>query len=419
MTSICLGLMLSLAAPNQTAAAPEPDLRAARDDAHRRLAKTLATIRIDENRTLADVLDDDTDAIDAVLPVARRARDVGKPVIYTDKTLELHVALEPVDVRDEVRTRLVRRKTSAMAIRSTLDALSDAALAECSVAAGFASPRLPADLTRHSRHKYEATLFEMTTEAAILDARRQLVDRIGQLRITGRKKLEDVLLQTPGLEDELLKAIPISVFGPTRQRSNGNVEVSVSITPQHALELTVESLTRLSVDSPPPKLALESNATDPIIVRGIGVRPSQATLVRIGLATAESADTGDAVPAWDGRALIAEGDARVAGGESRTTGAVAAAMDDAEFSARRRLAQQIDELKLPDGRTVRDEILSRRIATVDLMRFLGSADRFGMANATQDGRVRVRVRVPLAGLWRLIQDAGAQPPNDNATGGTP
>jgi len=417
MTSICLCLLLAAATPAQSPT--DADLRGARDDAHRRLAAALAAIRIEGNRTLAELLDDDSDAVDALLPVARRARDVGKAVIYTDGTLELHVGLEPVDVRDEVRARLVRAKTPAVTIRSTLDVLTDAALADLSVAAGFSRGGPRADAAPDARRKQETTLAEMATEAAILDARRQVVDRIGQLRVTGRRKLEDLLLQTPGLEDEVLKAIPMSVFGPTRRKSNGDVHVAVSITPRNALELVQECLMRRAADAPPAPMSLESESPDPIAVRGVGVRPSRATLIRIGLIAAEPDDAAGAAPAWANQALIAEGDARVAGGENRTTGAVAAAMDDAEFAARRRLAEQIDELKLPDGRTVRDEILSRRIPAVDLMRFLGSADRFGMANATQDGRVLVRVRIPLAGLWRLISDKHQKTPGDRAGGDRP
>jgi len=394
--------MLYSAAPLQLDAPSEADVRIAREDAFRRLAGALAAIPVDASRTLADVLEPDADPVDALLSVARRARDVGKPVVYTDRTLEMHVALEPVDARDEVRTRLVRAKTPAVTIRSTLDALTDAALLNYSIAAGFALSHPTA--APNPRVKHQIALADMATEAAILDARRQLVDRIGQLRVTGHRKLEDLLLKTPGLEDELLKAIPMSVFGPSRQRARGMVHVSASMTPEHALELVTECMLRIPVESPPPRLALEAPPIDPITVRGVGVRPSHATLVRIGMADENFAGKSDA-PAWADKALIAEGDARVAGGDNRTTGAVAAAMDDAEFAARRRLAQQIDELRFLDGRTVREEILSRKVTPADLMRYLGSADRFGMASATPDGRVSVRVRLPLAGLWRLLSDA--------------
>lgn len=403
MILISLVLGFAIAAPEQPSAAPESLIRAAREDAQRRLAKRLQVIRVDAKRTLAECLDPEADAIEALLPIARRSRDAGPPIVYSDESVELHLVLPPEDIRDEVRSQLIRRKSSPVEIRSALDALTDMTLADCSIGAGFAAPRMPSERTGVQRG--DATLADLTTAAAILDTRRQLVDRIGQLRLAGRAKLEDLLLRTPGLEDELIKSIPISVFGPTRRKSAGTVEVSATLSAQHALDLVGDCLERLSPASDPPKLELDGSPDETLSVRGIGVRPSHVTLVRIGLADPESQDRDPPAPVWAEKSLNAEGLAPVIGGNERTASAVATARDDAEFDARRRLAEQIDSLKMSDGRTVRDVLLTRRIAPADLTRFLGGARRQGMADATPDGRVRVVVRLPLAGLWRLISAA--------------
>ena len=409
----CLLFVCLFAAPDQPSAAPEPLVRAAREDAQRRLAQSLQAIRISPKQSLAECLDPEADATDALLSIARQSRDAGQPIVYSDESVEVHILLRPEDVREEVRTQLIRRKLPPVEIRTALDALTDTALADCSIAAGFALPRAPAESAGDLRA--DASMSDLTTAAAILDTRRQLVDRIGQLRLSGRVKLEDLLLQTPGLEDELLTSIPISVFGPTRRKSAGTMEVSATLSAQHAVDLVRECMERMRPTAAPPKLELEAKADEAISVRGIGVRPSHATLVRIGLANPESQDRDPQAPAWASQCMTAEGTAAVAGGDDRTTGAVAAARDDAEFDARRRLAEKIDTLKMPDGRSVREVLLSRKVAAADLMRFLAGAHRHGMADATPDGRVRVVVRLPLAGLWRLI--AGADEPS--GAGDTP
>lgn len=391
-----------IAAPESPASVPDQLVRAARDDAQRRMAQSLQSIRVEQKRGLAELLDADLDPIDALLPLARRARDAGPPLLYSDGAIELHLSIQPEDIREETRTLLIRRKESAVMIRTVLDALTDTALADCTLAAGFALPRQSDDSPEEPPP--DASIADMTTAAAILDARRQLVDRIGQLRLAGRVRLEEHLLQTPGLEEELLKSIPISVFGSTRRKSSDTVEVSATLSAQHALELVRECLERLNPETADTAAQFElvSRTDESLSVRGVGVRPSQATLVRMGMANPGEKDRKPAAPAWAAESLTAEGFAAVTGGDGRTSSAVAAAREDAEFQARRRLAERIDILKTPDGRTVREIVLARRIPADDLMRFLEGAHRFGMADATADGRVRVCVRLPLAGLWRLI-----------------
>lgn len=399
MKSIALGLLLVLSA-SDPALPPEQMVRAAREDAQRRLAQKLKSLRVDAKLTLAECLDAEERGETALLPVARRARDIGTPIVYTDQAVELHLILPPADVRDEVRSQMIRLKKSPVAIRSALDALSDTNLAECTLAAGFALPQAPAESA--VEHRSDAAVADMTTAAAILDTRRQLVDKIAALRLKGRSKVEEVLLQTPGLEDELLKSIPISVFGPTRRKAAGTMEVAATMSAQHAVDLVRECMQRLNPAADPPTLELESSPDDTLSVRGIGVQPSQATLVRMGLATSESGDAQSSSPAWANQCLTAEGTAEVAGGDDRTTAAVATAREDAEFDARRRLAEKIDTLKMPDGRAVREVLLNRKIVKDDLSRFLSGAHRIGMADATPDGRVRVVMQLPMAGLWRLI-----------------
>lgn len=407
MSTLYLALLLTFAAADPPGAPAELLVRAARDDAQRRLAQGLQAIRIEPRRSLADFLDADADPIDALLPLARRARDAGPPIVYSDGAVELHQSLQPEDIREEARTLLVRRKESAVTIRSVLDALTDAALADCTLTAGFAHPRPDPETSAEARPA--AAVADMTTAAAILDARRQLVDRIGQLRLQGRVRLEEQLLQTPGLEDELLNSIPISVFGPTRRKGPNTMEVSATLSAQHAIDLVRECVERLNPNAAAAmKLELESRADDVLSVRGVGVCPSNVTLVRMGLASPHPRDAAPAQPAWASQCLTAEGFAPVAGGDERTASAVARARDDAEFQARQRLAEKIDTLKIPDGRTVREVVLNRRVDAKDLIRFLEGAHRLGMADATPDGRVRVCVRLPLGGLWRLIAAAELQ-----------
>jgi len=407
MNAIGLAFILTIAVADPPGAVAEPLVRTARDDAQRRLAQCLTAIQIEPQRGLASILDPDADPIDALLPLARRARDAGPPIVYSDGAVELHQTLHPEDIREETRTLLVRRKESAVTIRSVLDTLTDSALADCTLTAGFGHPRRDSDSSAEARPA--AAVADMTTAAAILDARRQMVDRIGQLRLRGRVRLEEQLLQTPGLEDELLKSIPISVFGPTRRKGPNTMEVSATLSAQHAVDLVGECMERLNPNAAAAmKLELESRADDVLSVRGVGVCPSNGTLVRMGLASSNPRDAAPAQPAWAAQCLTAEGFAAVAGGDERTSSAIATARDDAEFQARRRLAEKIDTLKLPDGRTVREVVLNRKVNAGDLLRFLEGAHCFGMADATPDGRVRVCVRLPLAGLWRLIAAAELQ-----------
>ena len=374
------------------------------EDARRNLAARLAGIPITPTESLAKTLNPTADKIDTLLPVARAARAVGNPIVYSDQAIEIHLAIDPVDVRTEVRRLLTEASATTVKIRAVLDALTDAALADRTVAAGFATPPEPDAPATAARRKAAALSAEMATEAALLDARRQLVDRIGDLRTADKRKLEELFSRLPGLEDDLLQSIPITAFGPVRPDAGGTHRVSVTMTSADAVQLLRQSIDRVGGDRlKAPNIKLDPAAPGSVSARGTGVTPSPTVMARLGLAAPPTLTLDANAPTWAFQALIVEGRARVDADPAKRSVAVTQAVGDAEFDARRLLAERIDALTVPGGKTVREILLSRRIDPADVKRFLDGAERYGAADTLPDGRIVVRIRAPLAGLWRLIQ----------------
>jgi hypothetical protein len=84
-------------------------------------------------------------------------------------------------------------------------------------------------------------------------------------------------------------------------------------------------------------------------------------------------------------------------------------MAAAEFDARRRIAERIDRLTTPSGRTMSDILLGGAVSKMDIQRFMQGAVRVGRAEVDSDGLMRVTLRIPLRGLWRLVRHADDAP----------
>jgi len=373
------------------------------EDARRNLASRLAGIPVTKTESLARILNPAVDKTEALLPVARAARAVGNAIVYSDQSIEIHLAIDPVDVRNEVRRLLGEKSATPVKIRSVLDALTDAALADRTVAAGFATPPEPDSPATGARRKVAAFAAEMATEAALLDARRQLVDRIGDLRTADKRKLDELFSRLPGVEDELLKSIPVTVFGTVRPTSDGTHRVSATMTTADAVELLRQCVERVGDNRVhAPVIKLDSACPTSVSARGSGVTPSPETMAKLGLATPPTVVLNAGAPGWAFQTLIVEGRGRVDADPAKRTVAVTRAVEDAEFDARRILAERIDALSIPGGKSVREILLSRQIESADIQKFLEGAERYGAAETLPDGRIVVRIRAPLAGLWRLI-----------------
>ena len=387
-------------------------IRMAQVDAVNRLTDRVLSARLAGGKTVGAVLGHGSRGEIDLRVFLRTARRVGPPRVYSDAVAECDVHV-PVDVLTQKVVALCGQDAGAPDVLALGDGAIDGYLGQSG--SGRPVPGLPEEVIGRVMAAPPEVLPEMfpagwervtgtgrvlAVRAARVAAYEAMAVRLRAILLAPSESVGDLVGNASASQAAFEAYVrSLAVTGEPRLMPDRIAEVEVSAPLRGLIEVlkdirrlrlpetsvTEEQLDRLSV-------RIKSDA---ITVAGRGMPPQEATRP----AAAPLVAGGQALPDWATTVLLATGTARLSRDETDPNRARLLAARSAKVRALADLDNQVNQVILQDGVTVRSRAATDAVFRSDLEVFLDSA-RTVRYRATDEGRVwEVVLRLPLLRLY--------------------
>lgn len=239
----------------------------------------------------------------------------------------------------------------------------------------------------------------MAERAALVDAYRNLSERVYGLRIDSQTYVRDFVAESDQIRTDLdtwIKGVrPISPF---RYFPDGICEVDVEVSVRHIVEELIRVQGRIRhwqnirYKTIEFKNIIELSPVEIITATGSGVPPAKYMTESV---ISESA------PAWASRGVVATG-VGVPPDDAEGTEARLMAVRAAKIDALRNLAEMVYGVKIDAVTTIRDFVTEHDEVSADVEAFLRGAEVTD-TRYLSDGSVEVDVGIDLDGVWRVFE----------------
>jgi len=411
---------LAMAAAPAPAPAPTPTpeqvrglaLRAAQVDAYQKLADLILAAHASDSKTLGEVLGPDSDKEIALRVFLRSALVVGDPRVYSDGVAEVDVEI-PFEA-------VVRTAAELCAQRPDTAGLKDL---QAQVVDGYlrASGRgkAPDDLSPEAIKKVLAARPEefveifpvgwerVTATGRVVAQRRARVRAyeamkvlVRSIRASPTSTVGDAFRGAPAAEallDVFVSGLPLA--GPPRLMPDRVAEVDVAASVRDFIKVlkdvralgpgdarwTDDEIDQLSVNLKAERLTVMGRGMPPTDQ----VRPPEAM----------AGEPGPPMPDWAATVLEGRGVAKRPDNVEDEAEARLLAARSAKARAAEQIERHLDDVRLDDGRTVRDRAAKDEVFRKDITTLLASA-RTVRYQVSSDGKQwEVVLRLPLVRLW--------------------
>jgi hypothetical protein len=396
--------------------------QAALADGYRQLRAKVGELAVDASHKLSDVASSSTAAAIELRRLVTQAEPAGRTRFYSNGDAEVDLRLPLKPAIDALQKLQATSRPGGQGKPPDLDALAQRVAAEQILVTGRGSPPTEDELTGPPGWpggKDAGDLppagwgdvtpagFKAAQHAAELDALDHLGRLIGQLRMDRSRTLSEVIGAAPALGAGL------------RQPFNGVKVTQPEYLPEQVCRLYAEVDVRAVVDrlkqlrNMPEVKADISDADIDSIVRlatverlraaGYGMPPSSALRQKSRFTVVDVDE-----PAWAARVLRAPGSGAVGRSEQAQDEdrAIDVAIQDARIAAQLNLAEQIDRLELPGGRTVGAFLIRHEELADDILKLLSAAQRVEGPTIDKAARtVGLTLELPLRRLWLILRPA--------------
>ncbi len=422
MTNIAIvlaGLWTAAIAPPMFGVEPEsPALhvaqRAARADAYGKLLSRIGQVRINAAATVKDFLDADERIASGLHARFREAATFGPPRVYTDGAVEVdaHVTLRWLAgaVRG-LHTKIYRgdriKATDVAAMARTDGEQFLVATGAGLIAGGPDAEPDPATSTNRTTPAGWGNVtvqgMVMARRAAELDACRRLAEQVTALRL-GNGTVADSLTADEHAEAAFRAFVRKAALGAPQYDTDQVCMVRAAI----KVEALIAMLKSLHADHETTD-GIRANDFDkiaqaiqePVVSAvGRGVPPPKY------VAKPEGSPAGPSLPEWAKRTLRATGTGTPLGHKAGAKESKRWAAAAAFASAHRKLAEQLDAVRVTPKTTVRDLIETDDYARADIATYLTGVRKVS-TKVAEDGAVTVTLELLLERLWHITRHCGS------------
>ncbi len=257
---------------------------------------------------------------------------------------------------------------------------------------------------------------DIARRAAVSDAVERMRARCRELRVSQTETLGDVFDVYGAVEDAFLRRLARRIRGDAVFEPFTVCRQPLSMSLGEIADTLAQAVRDASAEAALDRLELRAPSEDAgpvtLSVEGAG-SPPPVRLAWPGQFPAVE------TPAWANETLTAIGQAQVEDALSDATvpdAARAAAAAEARQDAVGNMWSQVDELVLPDGRRFRDVLESHPELSSDLKSLEGRMRAVGPPEWASDGRVSVKIVMPLGPLWDVAVRVLRQPAPSVTTG---
>ena len=246
--------------------------------------------------------------------------------------------------------------------------------------------------------------------AALTDARRNLLETVEGLQITGTTYVRDFVTES----DEIRTAVHgfikgVKQISPYRYYEDAIVEVDVQVTIQDV----IKELTTVQQHLQQKGFLWQKDVFRTVQFEQITGWTDKKVIVATGTGTVHEMDFFDGPPSAPGAGYIepapqfigqlvsATGVGIPAPGETGPAARVRAERA-AEMDARRNLVEQLYGVQIDSTTTVRDYVLQDDRVNANVAAFIAGARRVGEPVYNEDGSVEVTLEMPLDGIMGII-----------------
>ncbi|MDX9702037.1 MAG: hypothetical protein RBU23_03230 [Candidatus Auribacterota bacterium] len=246
--------------------------------------------------------------------------------------------------------------------------------------------------------------------AALTDARRNLLETVHGLRITGNTYVRDFVTES----DEIRTAVDgfikgVKQISPYRYYEDAIVEVDVQVTIQDV----IKELTTIRQHLQQKGFLWQRDVFRTVQFEEITGWTEKKVIIATGSGTVHEMDFFDAppirqdagyiepAPSFAGQVISAVGVGVPAPGETGPAARIRAERA-AEMDARRNLVEQIYGVQIDSTTTVRDFVLQNDRVNANVAAFIAGAQRVGEPVYNEDGSVEVTLEIPLDGIMGVI-----------------
>jgi len=426
VTFIVVVAALPLAAATAPTPAPEPGptpeqvralaIRAAQVDAYQKLADLILAATVADSKTLGEVLGPGGDKEVALRVFLRSAIVVGEERVYSDGVAEADAEFPFEDVARAVLALTIQHSGNV-----NLDGLSAQAVDGYLRTSGRG--KAPDDLSPEAVKKILAARpeefveifpvgWERVTAAGRVEAQRRariqayaaMKALVRSIRISPTATVGDGVRRSPAAEallDVFVAGLPLA--GPPRFMPDRVAEVDVAAPVRDLIKVlkdvralghgdarwTDEQIDQLSVNLKAERLTVTGRGMPP----ADQVRPPEAL----------AGEPGRPLPDWAAAVLEGRGAAKRPDDVRDDAEARLLAGRAAKARAAEELERRLDEVRLDDGRTVRDRAAKDEVFRKDIATLLASA-RTVRYQVSSDGKQwEVVLRLPLVRLWEFAR----------------
>ncbi len=246
--------------------------------------------------------------------------------------------------------------------------------------------------------------------AALTDARRNLLETVEGLQITGNTYVRDFVTES----DEIRTAVQgfikgVKQISPYRYYEDAIVEVDVQVTIQDV----IKELTTIQQHYQQKGFLWQRDVFRNVQFEQITGWTDKKVIVATGTGTVHEMDFFDGpaptpgagyiepAPQFTGQVVTATGVGIPAAGDTGPSARVRAERA-AEMDARRNLVEQLYGVQIDSTTTVRDYVLQNDQVNANVAAFIAGARRVGEPVYNEDGSVEVTLEIPLDGILGAI-----------------
>ena len=411
---------LAMAAAPAPAPTPTPEqvrglaLRAAQVDAYQKLADLILAAHVSDLKTLGEVLGPAGDKEVALRVFLRSALVVGDLRVYSDGVAEVDVEI-PFEAVVRTAAELGARQPDAVGLKDLQAQIVDGYLRVSG------RGKAPDDLSPEAIQKVLAARpdefveifpvgWERVTATGRVVAQRRARVRayeamkalVQSIRVSPTSTVGDAFRGAPAAEallDVFVSGLPLA--GPPRLMPDRVAEVDVTASVRDLIKFlkdvrpvgpgdaqwTDEQIDQLSINLKAERL----------IVTGRGMPPTD----QVRPPEAMAGEPGPPMPDWAATVLEGRGVAKRPDDVEDEAEARPLAGRAAKARAAEQIERHLDDVRLDDGRTVRDRAAKDEVFRKDITTLLASARTAGYQVSSDGKQWEVVLRLPLVRLWEF------------------
>jgi hypothetical protein len=397
-----------------TQPAPASCADRAADSAQAELVLRVLNLPFDNSRTIADWIANRLVFDLALRRALYEARSVQLDDVAATKTCYAIVSIE----LDELARRWARELYDAgQADTAALEPLRDwhqrIGVPRIAAVGRAAAQQVSSAQTPPGWRHLPPDALVLSRQTARYDAIARTLEWVRSLRLSSTQTLGRVFDLYPALEDAFRSELNKALQGKVTYEPYGVCRYGVQIDRATLLQWLADAASNASEQAPLPQLDF-TQLTDPqwrgtVTLEGVAIAPPTWLIWPNDPAARP-------LPSWVAQQLTAIGRSDLIAGQAPSSRE--AAVEQARINAVENMWSQIDELLLPDQTRLGDELASPALCD-PLERLEQQMLHAGQVTFDDDQRAVVKIVMPLAALWDLLNEAGAATMNASPSASQP